>query len=46
MTPRALPHSMKASTALLTSSMLWAAESCTRMRAWPLGTTYSSEHNR
>src|SRR5437868_9182556 len=30
---------MKASTARSTSSMLWAAESWTRIRAWPCGTT-------
>ena len=35
----ALPTSMKASTVLSMSSVVWAAEICTRIRAFPLGTT-------
>ena len=39
MTPMALPTFVNAATALSIIAKSWAAESCTRMRAWPFGTT-------
>ena len=39
MTPSFLPTCLNASTVLSTSSKLCAADSCTRIRALPLGTT-------
>ena len=39
MTPRRRPTFTKAATARSTISGVWAAESCTRMRASPFGTT-------
>ena len=38
-TPNSLPTLMKAAMALSSCGRVWAAESCTRMRAWPFGTT-------